>query len=92
MVALGPPGDDREDDTISPTSAATQRWRTCAAVTSVSAGTSDPFINGQSGKTRADDVAVTCEPNSRSANVTAVAKAASSVNRWLAPRPPIRAG
>ena len=74
------------------TKAATQRWRTWAAVTSVTAGKNDPFINGQSGKTSADDVAVTCEPNSSSAKVTPVVNAASSVNRWLAPRPPILAG
>ena len=71
VVALGAPGDDgqRRDDRP-PTNAATQRWRTWAAVTSVIAGTSDPFISGQSGKTRAEAVAVTCEPNSSSAKVT----------------------
>ena len=57
-----------------------------------SGGNSDPFISGQSGKTSAASVAVTCEPNSSSANVGRAANAASSVNRWLAPRPPIRAG
>ena len=63
-----------------------------AAVTSVTAGRSVPPISGQSGKTSADEVAVTCDPNSSSAKVAAVVNAARSVNRWLAPRPPIRAG
>ena len=49
-------------------------------------------MSGQSGKTRAVSVAVTCEPKSSRANVAAAANVASSVNRWLAPRPPIRAG
>ena len=40
--------------TMSPTTAATQRCRTCAAVTSVTAGSSEPPISGQSGKTSAD--------------------------------------
>ena len=40
----------------------------------------------------AESVAVTCEPNSSRANVATAPNAASSVNRWLAPRPPIRAG
>ena len=71
--------------TIKPTTAATQRCRTWGPVTSVSGGTSVPPINGQSGKTRAESVAVTCEPNSRRANVAAAAKAATSVNRWLVP-------
>ena len=92
VVALGPPGDDREATTMTPTTAATQRWRTWATVASVTAGKSVPFISGQSGKTSADAVAVTCDPNSSSANVTPAVNAASSVNRWLAPRPPIRAG
>ncbi len=78
--------------TTTATNAATQRCRTWAAVTSVIAGTSDPFINGQSGKTRAEAVAVTCEPNSSNANVIPVVNAARRVNRWLAPRPPILAG
>ena len=55
-------------------------------------GAASPFISGQSGKTSAATVAVTCEPNSRSAKVAAAVNAASSVNRWLAPRPPTRAG
>ena len=55
-------------------------------------GNSVPPINGQSGKTRADSVAVTCDPNSSSAKVTPAVKAAKIVNRWLAPRPPMRAG
>ena len=78
--------------TTSPTIPATQRCRTIGVVASVSGGTSDPPISGQSGKTSAVEVAVTCDPNSRSAKVRAVVKAASSVNRWLPPRPPIRAG
>ena len=61
-------------------------------MTSVTAGSSEPFISGQSGKTRAEAVAVTFEPNSSSAKVAPVVNAAKSVNRWLAPRPPIRAG
>ena len=57
---------------MSPTRAATQRWRTCAEVASVRAGKSEPPISGQSGKTSADAVAVTCDPNSSSAKVAAV--------------------
>ncbi|HEY8818524.1 MAG TPA: hypothetical protein VIM25_06860 [Candidatus Limnocylindrales bacterium] len=53
---------------------------------------SDPFISGQSGKTSAEAVAVTCDPNNSSAKTAAVVNAASRVNRWLPPRPPIRAG
>jgi hypothetical protein len=49
-------------------------------------------MSGQSGKTSADDVPVTFEPKSMSAKVIAVVNAARRVNRWLAPRPPIRAG
>src|SRR6187551_1463021 len=78
--------------TITPTTAATQRCSTCGDVRSFSAGTSVPFISGQSGKTRAVSVAVTCDPNSRSANVASVVKAANSVKRWLAPPEPRRAG
>ena len=47
------------------------------------AGTSEPFISGQSGKTSAESVAVTWDPNSSRANVASVVNAASSVNRWL---------
>ena len=72
--------------------AATQRWRMWAEVASVTSGNSVPFISGQSGKTSADDVAVTCDPNRSRANVRAVANAATSVKRWLPPRPPILAG
>ena len=75
--------------TITPTIAATQRCRTWAELTSVSGGTRVPPMSGQSGKTSAESVAVTCEPKRRSANVVAAPKAASSVNRWLAPRPPM---
>ena len=45
-------------------------------------------MSGQSGKTRAESVAVTCDPNSSRANVASVVKAASSVNRWLPPPRP----
>jgi hypothetical protein len=55
-------------------------------------GTSKPFISGQSGNTSAAFCAVTCEPNRRSAYVATAENAARSVNRWLAPRPSIRAG
>ena len=48
---------------------------------------SEPPISGQSGKTSAESVAVTCEPNSSRAKVASAANAASSVNRWLPPRP-----
>ena len=78
--------------TISPTTTATQRWRTWAEVASVSGGNSEPFISGQSGNTYHWLVAVTCDPNSSSANTVTAPSAATSVNRWLAPRPPIRAG
>ncbi len=78
--------------TITPTTAATQRWRTWVAVTSVNGGSSEPLISGQSGKTSADSLAVTWEPNSSKANVATVANAASSVNRWLAPPTPSLAG
>ncbi len=61
-------------------------------MTSVTAGSSVPFISGQSGKTRADAVAVTCDPNSSSAKVTPAVNAARIVKRWLPPRPPMRAG
>ena len=77
---------------MTPTTAATQRCRTWAEVRSVTGGTSVPPMSGQSGKTSAVSVAVTCEPNSSSAKVAAAANAARSVNRWLAPRPPMRAG
>ena len=78
--------------TITPTTAATQRCRTCAEVASVRAGKSVPPINGQSGNTSAESVAVTCEPKSRSAKVARVVKAASSVKRWLRPPPAAEAG
>ena len=48
--------------TISPTTTATQRWRTWLEVRSVSGGKSEPPMSGQSGKMRAASVAVTCEP------------------------------
>ena len=54
------------------------------------AGNKLPFISGQSGKTSAQSVAVTCDPNSSSAKVAIEVNAASSVNRWLAP--PTEAG
>ena len=71
MVALRPPGDDRERRRRS----ARRRRRPSDAgrgrrSTSVTAGKSVPPISGQSGKTSADVVAVTCEPNSSSAKVT----------------------
>ena len=49
-----------------------------------------PPINGQSGNTSAESVAVTREPKSSSAKVARVVKAASSVKRWLRPPPPPR--
>ena len=49
-------------------------------------------MSGQSGKMSAESVAVTCEPNRSSANVASAPNAARSVKRWLAPRPPMRAG
>ena len=61
--------------TMSPTTTATQRWRTCAGGrASVSGGTSVPPISGQSGKTSAASVAVTCDPNSSSAKVATAAE------------------
>jgi hypothetical protein len=69
-----------------PTSAATQRWRTCAEVSSVRAGTSVPPISGQSGNTFQVPVAVTAEPNKSKANVAVAVNAARSVKRWLPPR------
>ena len=77
---------------MSPTTAATQRCRTCAAVASVTAGNSVPPISGQSGKTSADAGRRHVRPEQQQRERRAVANAASSVNRWLAPRPPIRAG
>ena len=74
--------DDQPDDRPRPSDGG--RGREFA---SVSGGKSVPFISGQSGKTSAASVAVTCEPNSSSAKVAAAPNAASSVNRWLAPRP-----
>ena len=53
--------------TMTPTTNATQRWRTWALLASVSGGNAAPFISGQSGNTYHCDVAVTCEPNSSSA-------------------------
>ena len=56
---------------MSPTMPATQRCRTWAEVTSVTGGNSVPPISGQSGKTSAESVAVTCDPNSSRAKVDA---------------------
>ncbi len=53
--------------TMTPTTAATHRCRTWALLASVSGGSSAPFISGQSGNTYHCEVAVTCEPNRRSA-------------------------
>jgi len=69
--------------TIKPTMTATQRWRTCAEFASVRAGNNDPFMSGQSGKTYHCDVAVTCDPNSRSAKTEPAPSAATRVKRWL---------
>ena len=78
--------------TISPTTTATHRCSTCAEVSSVSGGISVPPMSGQSGKMSAESVAVTFDPKSSRANVASAPNAASNVNRWLAPRPPTRAG
>ena len=78
---------------MSPTTIATQRWRTCAVVMSdVSAGKNDPFISGQSTNTSAAFAAVTFDPNISSANVATAANDASKVKRWLPPRPGMWAG
>ena len=61
-------------------------------VRSVSGGKNVPPMSGQSGKIRAASAAVTRAPNRSRAYVAAAPNAASSVNRWLDPRPPIRAG
>ena len=49
-------------------------------------------MSGQSGNTSAVSVAVTWDPNSRSANVASVANAARIVKRWLPRGLPSRAG
>ena len=91
VVALGPPRHDAPATTNEADDAATQRWRTCAAVASVSAGRSEPFISGQSGKTSAARRRHV-RPEQQQREGGRGANAASSVNRWLAPRPPSRAG
>ena len=61
---------------------------------SVSGGKNAPPMSGQSLKTRAafTPPAVTLLPNRSSPYVATVPKAARRVNRWLLPRPAMRAG
>src|ERR1035437_8640440 len=55
-------------------------------------GTSAPPISGQSGKTSAASTDVTLLPKRSSAYAATAVKTASSVKRWLAPRPGLGAG
>ena len=73
---------------------ATHRWRTWALVRSVRGGKNEPFMSGQSLKMSAEltPPAVTLLPNRSSPYVAAVPNVANSVNRWLLPRPAMRAG